>query len=85
MPFEPWTRRPKFVESLDPQATARLVNLLVNEICHEIEDLVSSVKSLPPGKQQSRRAGELEAMLAVIHRMEDHGIVKVPVEGGGDD
>jgi hypothetical protein len=59
--YEIWGKRPRFVAELDPQATERLVNLLVNELCNEAEALTSSVKSLPPGKRLARKSGELEA------------------------
>ena len=78
--YEPWTARPRFVKTLDPQATERLVNELVNELCDEIENLMPSVKSLPPGKHLARKSGELEALLAVIQRMQDHGIISAKRE-----
>ena len=46
--YEPWTRRPRFVTALDPQATERLVNELVHEMCDEIDNLTSTVKSAVP-------------------------------------
>lgn len=77
-PFEPWTSRPKFVTELDPQATERLVNVFVGELCNLIENRVSAAKSAGPGKS-SRRAriiGETEALLAVVHRLQEYGLIR---------
>ncbi len=85
-PFEPWTPRPKFVTNLDPQATERIVNLLVTEICNVIEENVSKVKSAAPGKRHARLVGEGQALLAVVQRMQEHGLIATeirPMAGAG--
>lgn len=74
-PYKPWSKHPRSVKGLDAQAASRLVDRFVNELCWEIDDLVSNLKSLPPGKQRARVQGEYEALTAVLQRMEDHGLV----------
>ena len=75
-PFEPWTQRPRFVTELDPQATERLVNLFVDELCNVIEENASKLKSEARSKKRSRTAGEYDALVAVIHRMQEHGLIR---------